>query len=321
MKVISLRSFLQNIEKVMFQEGNFVVCFRSKEFPSLFFSLILKKITALFGNIFSIDVCQRSLSEIQATLATSFLGTTTLYWLRNVSDLDRSTKRALISSCAVYQGPHKIILFLTDDDTIPAPSWLCVEVPEMVGKEEALLIALLYSYEISASRVAALFDSFGSAYMQLPPDTICMFLYYAALMGKQESDLSWYVQKLIIPKQSLFSVSQYFFEKNGHALYALWSTVLDQYELVFWSSFWSDQLWRATEYIEKMREGMLTEKNKKELRLPFSFTQKTWQKYTVAELQRAHEYVYDLDVRFKSGGGDIWLLDHFYTKFLANVFK
>jgi len=319
MKILSFRTFLSDWYSFLSVDGKYVLFFKSTAQNSLFFSLFMEKVRQKGKSVLSLDVTHHSLDEIQRTLSATMLGTSSFYWLRMIDELDEKAKKNLLSYCAEYKGPHTIILCL-DDLNHDYVSWISVEIPDMIGKEEAILIALLYPHDIPAARVTTLFDHLGSAYVHIPLDTFCMLLQYSVLIGKQDADLVPYIQALITPKQSLFSLSQYLFEKNGPAFYALWHTIGDQHERVFWPSYWSDQVWRAAEFVEKMREGTMTEKSKKELRLPFSFVQKTWRLYTVTELQRAHASIYDLDVRFKRGGQE-WLLDFFYVKFLSNCYK
>jgi hypothetical protein len=123
-----------------------------------------------------------------------------------------------------------------------------------------------------------------------------------------------------VPELSLFTLSQYFFARDGMRFFKQWSILKDQYAAPFWISFWSEQLWRASSFIELSEQHNFAEAKRISFKLPFSFIQRDWKNVTVQELKRAHDVLYHCDCAIKNGG-DPNVLELFYTDYLQRQYR
>ncbi len=92
------------------------------------------------------------------------------------------------------------------------------------------------------------------------------------------------------------------------------AALCDVYPEMFWVSFWSDQLWRASQYIAMQKVGDRASARSIGFRLPFSFLQRDWQTVREDKLKRAHEIMYAFDFSIKTGGScsfELMFLDFF----------
>jgi hypothetical protein len=69
-----------------------------------------------------------------------------------------------------------------------------------------------------------------------------------------------------------------------------------------------------------MKQKKYTEAKKAQYKLPFSFINRDWSKYTLVELRNAHHFLSTLDFQLKNGFSEIGL-EHFYTQFFDGKFK
>jgi hypothetical protein len=93
----------------------------------------------------------------------------------------------------------------------------------------------------------------------------------------------------------------------------------DDYAPTFWANFWADQIWRAYVYCDLMKQQRHTDAKKVQYKLPFSFINRDWHRYDLAELRNAHHFLTTLDFRLKNGSSELGL-EHFYSQFFEDVF-
>lgn len=109
------------------------------------------------------------------------------------------------------------------------------------------------------------------------------------------------LQKIIITQKSLFKLSEYFFAKREKMFLSYWHKVRTEYPHEFWVSFWSEQLWQAALFLAIMKEKRVATIEKHVRRLPFSFVKRDWRRCNKREIIVAHNFLYHIDYRLKSG--------------------
>ena len=75
----------------------------------------------------------------------------------------------------------------------------------------------------------------------------------------------------------------------------------NHYAPEFWIAFFSEQLWQASIYVQYVSQNNAAEGRKYAYRLPFSFFQKDYKKYTLEQFARAHDFLYAIDHGTKNG--------------------
>jgi len=299
---------------------NVVIHFKGEgTYPLLFFSLLVKKLKSILDmQIETVSVESNNLSQVKAKLETSFLGQQTLYWLQDVGSIKGKNKNNIIEYINAYKGPNIIVLFATNAVKIKKREGLClVEVGERVAHKDFLKIVSFFQKPIS-KMVINFIEKIFRLNPVIPLDTACMLMKYAFLTGKgYKAFIDEWLDKIMIPEKSLFTLSQYFFTKDYKKFFQLWSNIRDDYGDVFWIVFWSEQLWRASSFVSQMQNRNFAEAKKVSFRLPFAFTQRIWRNFNVDELKNAHDFIYSVDCSLKNGG-DPFSLELFYSKFLNN---
>ena len=130
---------------------------------------------------------------------------------------------------------------------------------------------------------------------------------------------TWF-EKIVVPEESLFSLAQFFFARKKDAFFKVWLNLKDEYNGAFWTTFWSEQLWKAYHVVSLRKEGNFAAAKQMESRLPFSFLQKDWKTFDAKELSHAHDFLYSIDHRLKNGLSDNGL-EIFYHGFMRGAFK
>lgn len=292
-----------------------VVLLTGESYPLLFCSQLfisLKKTEQVITPVVD-DV-----SQLRGQLETSFLGQGMQYWLCSFDELSKANKQAWFSYLHSYTGPHTIFFFSSE---VPQPihaSWFVVRMPAHVDKE--LMEHILGWYNGNAKTARAAIEKLAVIHDQISLDVAVLLVQYALVMGtnSQEFFNTW-LDKIIEPTSSLFTLSQAFFAKQPRQFFTHLAPMDDYYVPQFWISFWSEQLWRASAYLALMQANERADAKRISFRLPFSFLNRDWRRYSHQELQRAHHFLYDIDYQLKHGGSPL-ALDLFYSKFLTGGF-
>lgn len=290
-------------------------CFQGSDYPLLFFTLFFRRLEALQSKKYQmIDGAESEFPELCAQLATSFLGQTSSYWLKNISSSDARTKKLLFS----YQGPHQLAFFIDEEVTIEQSLAMVIKIESTVTKEQ---YQELYTWLYGQAAHQTTLDSLFAKQAIMPLETACLLMQYQPVVGRHLKDFTeQIVEKLVVPEKSLFLLSQLFFSKNSSEFFKLWHLVEIDYPQEFWVVYWSEQLWQAYIFIQALPTQGPVEAKKLVYRLPFSFMQKDWKLYKSTELINAHDFLYTLDHYNKNGAGS-YGLEVFYHKFLHGHFK
>ena len=311
---MKLRTFLAHRQK---QEAlrTPVIYFSGERYPTLFCSLLVGQLKQLNYSLKVVHPDEVDWQTLQASLNTTFLGAVQVFWLGDLSALDARSKKKLLTYLATYQGPHTVLCYISDKDA-PSKNTAVVSLTESLQKVDVEALFQFF-WKSSAERFLKMVKN---DYKTLPLDSLLLMGQYSLLLGgKTQSFMrSWY-EKLVLPESSLFMLSQSFFARKRDMFFRSWLSLKDDYNPAFWTVFWSEQLWRAYHVITLRKAQKFTEAKQMSYRLPFSFLQSGWQNVTAQELNNAHNFLYQVDFRVKSGGSEL-ALEYFYNKFFSRQF-
>ncbi|HEB41565.1 MAG TPA: hypothetical protein ENI08_00925 [Candidatus Dependentiae bacterium] len=268
----------------------------------------------------SVDVDEQKESLIQARLETSFLGTSILYWFGNLAKLNYKTQERWITYLQEYRGPHTIAFFITEDTSFSfVQGAVTVHIPDTVSHKEMIVLQQLLP-TISSTLNKQFLQQLGKKQQNISLDLSCLLIHYALLIGKNSDTFFTAWLDHIMPLQtSLFLLSQHFFAKNTRLFFVEWLRIQNNYSPQFWIAFWSEQLWRATLWVDLASNKSYIEAKKIQFKLPFAFIKRDWKNYHADELQHAHQFVTAVDYHLKNNGSSC-ALDLFYSKFFLNQF-
>ncbi len=282
------------------------------QYPPLFcqaFIQVLEQKVGLQKTLLGLDD-QLSWVSLESALRTTFLGQKKLCWFGSIGEYDAATKKKLATLLATYQGPHHVWLFVPEKDLplFTVESTVMIKLDSLATTEKVALKQAVYG--ASAASVM------GKKNAQLSWDQEHVMAGYAAVLGKNTEQFmnTWY-DKIIQPDESLFTLAQAFFARRPDTFFPLWNAVKHEYVGVFWTSFWSDQIWRAYYVIQLRHQEKATQAQQLSFRLPFSFLQRDWKAFSLDELQRAHQFLYDADCALKNGASEE-CIDVFCTAFV-----
>lgn len=301
---------------------NTVVHFKVKqEYPLLFFSLLFNKcISRQNRSIIYLDLTA-SADDLFAQLETSFLGMSKIYFLGFLDELSKNVLDKWANYIQTYQGPNQLLYISCHDVPFIKSSHIRIEVTEDALSKKGFIE--LFTYFVKKPQQAD-FDYIDKIYAKtgaLGLDVACMILHYMQVTGSKKHEFlqSW-IDGIVIPDYSLFNLSQYLFAKETTSFLNYWRHMKMSYTEQFWIAFWSEQLWRAAYYCKYMQEGKFREAKTVAYRLPFSFLQKEYKKYSFLELSNAHDWLYTLDYDLKNGSSETGL-DLFFYSFFAHDYK
>lgn len=288
-----------------------------KTAPILFASFLMSHLKQ-HGSIDSFHVADVSLAQLCSRLETSFLGMEVTYWIKGIDELDKKTHQALFRYLEGYNGPHRVVLFCTNQSLSNSSRISMIELPDHVPT--SLIPVLLQLTKRKNLTLEKQLVSLVKTYETLTLDQMCMALEYTKIVSKVD-EVAQLVDRMVESEKSLFTLSQYFFAKNSSEFYRLWSTYQDYYPVTFWCVYWSEQLWRAYFTRLYLEKSQYAHAKTVSTRLPFSFMQKDWKKSSLVELKNAHQWMYDLDRAYKNNIETESGIDLFYTKFFLNEFS
>ena len=294
-----------------------VYCFTSKQsYPLIFFYFLKKYIVKHVKQpLFSLSLDELSVADIERTLQSSLLGMRMWYWFADLTDLEVKKRDAILSFAASYKGPHSLLFFIQKEDASHHKELLYIEIPEVLTKQEAYQVVENLAIHSSAQKLVDLLYQHGNMQGYSIED-VCKGVWYLLLSGSARSAFIKEQLPLIIePHTALFGLTSDFFAKKRKPFFAHWNRMQGAYPLPFWTAFWFEQLWRAYFYILCMQKGEYAEAKKIAFRLPFSFINTDWKKYTPEQCLYASQQMYTIDQKTKTGS-DGSELDLFFSCFL-----
>jgi hypothetical protein len=293
-----------------------VILFSSKQYPVIFFSALLSQLRHTYQvDPKSIVFDQLSSQALHAQLSTTFLGRSDLLWLGDLSSVEPALlKKQMLALLVSYQGPHRLMGCVHPDDKSLQMKGVISLDEDFSEYDRRALVTFLFPHIPSAVEKLVKGTRIASV------DQLSMIAQYAGVIGKNVSLFSeTWMKKINAPESSLFDLSSYFFGRKTEQFWTAWNLLKDEYAAPFWTTYWSEQLWRAHYVIKLYKENKITEAKQLSFRLPFSFLQRDWKNISAAELQHAHQFLYDGDYAFKNGGSEFFL-EVFYATFLTKQF-
>ncbi len=287
-----------------------VICLKSSNYPLLFG----RAFSMYYAEQLGLAFCYQSMqadnqSAAMAALQTSFLGSTSCYWLGSFDDLSKSKQKVWAEFFKKYTGPHTLIVF--SSASFSAPDIETIELPDVV---DGLLFQKI-AQMLGQKKVSFQSPLFGQT-NKISLDEAYLFVKYDGVLGKGSATFAkdW-LPDMVVPEVSLFSLSQALFDRKASSFFRLWKQLAHRYAAPFWITFWSEQMWRAYHYILYQKKGKQLDAKKMGYRLPFSFLNRAWRNYTLEELKSYHHFLYDMDHHVKNGGST-HILDLFYAMVL-----
>ena len=325
---MQLKAALSKIQEDSLLSGLSVIMLSGHENPLMFLTTFYQRLRNIEIEVTFLDTESFSFEDCKSQFEMSFLGMRRLYILKHFSSMDAEAKKKWHTYLERYEGPHVVLFFdcleavkKDKDESIKQKvlgersTHLLIEIP---GTIDIGLYKEIFSYfypavSINPNFVTALF----SAHSELTLDDACRCMSYQTVVGRHWNSFfdSW-ISKLIVSETSLFLLSETFFAKNPKKFFKLWKGCKETYPVEFWIAYWSEQLWQAVQYIQRVRQFGIVEAKKNKHRLPFSFMNVDYKKHSQISLSQAHDLLYTLDYCLKNGA-DSAGLELWYHKFLV----
>ena len=179
-----------------------------------------------------IDVHQEDFSGVQAKLETSFLGQKTIYWLKNCIDLDEKKKKQLLTYLSGYSGPNIVGIFLSLDMPTP-PNAQEIIIEPLIDQKTFTHIAQFLDKDtpiVSGQLLTRVYKQSET----IPLDTLCLLMHYQKVLGgNTDYFISSWLEKIVTPEKSLFTLSTYFFAKKAQLFLSEWKKISQEYSEQF----------------------------------------------------------------------------------------
>lgn len=257
-----------------------------------FHRTLLQKLTPQDYRVLSLD--DYNLEDLFAQLSITFLGQTSIYALKD-GDLSASHRKKIDSFLNEYSGPHTVYFFTSD--TVYQKNALMLETVitkkiflELVALNNDLCVAPNFIEKLFTLKASYTFD-----------ESLTLITYGHLLGARSEAFFTDWVNRILVDDISLFTLSHYFFAQQKNLLLQEWSRLKERYPVEFWIAFFSEQLWQAVLYNQYASRGKAAEIKRFTYRLPFSYLQKEWKKYSIEQLTAAHDFLYEVDHGQKNG--------------------
>jgi len=318
-KISNIQDYLS---KSFWKNNSLITCFYSPEYPLLFSSFLQKILKFQNLNLTSLASSNyNNFNNYKSSLDVSILGQKNVMWLSDINNLDLKNKKLLLNYLSNYSGPHKIAFFITDLEYTKILSKnskfnlinLSTSSKSIINNLSSYY-KLNYNLNISSKFINLLHN------LKLTLDQIIILFNYGISCGENYQDFehNW-LNKIIILEQTLFDLSSSFFSRDAKNFLNNWEKVKDNYPEQFWTVFWSEQLFRAHAYILLQKDKNYIQAKKAAYKLPFSFINIDWHKFSSLELSKAHDFMQKIDFDLRHGSSNI-LLDLFFLKFLNKSF-
>lgn len=287
--MLTIDQFIQHPVMQLHKEG---------DYPLLFIRSLLEKINDHVP-VRVIDIKEQSFDELASALHVSFLGMKQWFWFGDVHLYSEKEKQQFLKLIQTYQGPHHIAFFSADKEASLAKH--VISIHDCSSEQEFHDLVTRWHGPVSKSLSHAI-PYFFKKRKQFTPDQILLLADYGSLSGNLLSTFmdEWF-DRLIVSQDSLFTLSSLFFGRQSSFL-TTWYSLKQLYPPVFWTTYWSEQLFRASAYIKAQEKKDVKEARSISFKLPFSFINHDWKKISLTELAHLHDSMYQLDCSLKQGG-------------------
>lgn len=318
---MELSEFIKKAPSIIEKDEISVILIQGAVYPHLFFTQYFELLKSQIScDIKMIDV-QSNDFNFKSQLSTSFLGMNCVYWLSNAGDLKLKQKDDVIKYLMGYQGPHTVIAFFDTKTSLDQQKHLLlVSVRDRYFLDDAKLLWPTSDLEQS-KKILFFLTQIYKLKSSYSLDELYLLKNYQDLLGTDSKIFyqSW-VARLVTADTSLFTLSQFFFEKKEKDFFKLWLQIKPLYSDMFWVSYWSDQVYRAYFFIRFTHAENYAAAKHVSFGLPFSFLKQTYKMYQLHELQGFHQGMYTIDIVLKNGGNS-YEIDQIYIDFFTGKFK
>ncbi len=321
--------FLQQAQNKSFWADKRVICFKGKNYPSLFFDRLFE----FLEKENTLPFCRKNLFllfeqkfSVTASLQQSFLGEKIFYWLGEYNFGAKEKKKAeSLDFLLNYRGPHFIAFYLNDEKLSSAvlsklKKIEVVEIDAAIDKDLFQRLLKLFNKSVQngkADLVKRIFQQANS----LSLGRSLWLMSYLDLVNPKKAEIFYeYLSAIIIEMQpSLNLLSHYFFLRQAKPFFKIWSRICNDYSQMFWIFFWSEQMWRASHVVKFLKQKNFAGARSMGYRLPFMFIQQGWKNFSLQELADYHQFLYNIDYALKVGSTfcalDLFYFNHFKKRF------
>jgi hypothetical protein len=315
-------SNIQDVEQLDAQERK-IICFVGfdSQYPQQLFVFLMRALKEQFKkNISFIDLCSTELLAFRTLLSMSFLGNSALYWLGNINTLSDKKLQEYLTYLSTYTGPHIILLYVSQEqkELLRDVSYVIMCEP-VITVEQFCGLAHLNSF--NAMRSITFFARLLMRRHKIIPLEIAFLLVrYASVLGRNsEQFIDDWLEYLVPSQESLFALSKSFFARDACSFYMQLAILEPMYTPVFWTTYWSEQLFRAYWFV-RLKSAGATAASLGSIgqRLPFSFIERDWRSTSCIALKDLHAFVYTIDYELKNGGSPV-LLELLYARYFVSA--
>ncbi|MCL4360739.1 hypothetical protein M1446_00075 [Candidatus Dependentiae bacterium] len=295
---------------------NKLICFRGSQYPSFFFSLFFNKLKSQV-ELQKINLEDQDINQLKITLDMSFLGNSANYWLKDLTILDSKISKNFYSYLENYRGINTIIFFADETVKIDKNNFFIIELPTKIDE---ILYKKIFKFFFDSITDDFFTNQIFNEFDNLAIDDACILMRYQSISSRRSGQLfSDLIKKIFSPELSLFTLSQNFFGLESGQFLKNWQKIESNYPIEFWITYWSDQIWQASIFIYNAQKSGIQDAKKMVNRLPFSFMQKDYKRFSLKELSKAHDFLYKLDFNNKNGAGsfglELWFFKFFQRDF------
>ncbi|MEX2438093.1 MAG: hypothetical protein WD449_02460 [Candidatus Babeliales bacterium] len=292
-----MQLLLQFLAQPFPRDTNAVFAFKGAVYPYLMFPLLIRPWALRYGAIQVLAAISTSFASIQGQLSQTFLGQQSTFWLGSLDELSKHDYDQLIKYLEQYEGPHRVLFYTANE--LKLAHGQTIEIPQKLSMQDAY--SLVQGDEQFQLRVKTFINAIYKQVGECTIDQACLMVQYGALIGRHHTHfIQEWLAKIIPGEASLFTLSTYFFARKPSLFYKEWLLIKDNYPDVFWIIYWSEQVWRASYYIQ-LRGNNFVAAKRIAYRLPFSFINNDWKKIAPVELMQAHSELYQIDCDVKNG--------------------
>jgi len=281
---------------------NKTICFKGKKdsYPLLFFSLLFRQLKQTCSHPVQVLSHDIGIALIKSSLATSFLGQASLYWLKNIAAYKPKQKKELVSFLKHYSGLNGAVFFVDETIVCAKKDFGCmIDIPEKIDETSFRSLCSFLGHKSIAGHARLLFEKNKA----ITIDEACLLIQYAVVNGRYMNRfVDVWMDKIVAPEHSLSTLSSAFFSKDTQRFFSVWSQMEADYSPQFWIVFWSEQLWRAFNFVEYANKGQILEAKRIGFRLPYNVKNYLWQKLDLTRLKDLHDLLYKVDYSLKNGG-------------------
>jgi hypothetical protein len=255
------------------------------------------------GRHLSLPAHQNEISSFQSQLMQTFLGEQEIVWCEPEKGSRKQAKLLgqLFSFLFEYKGPHAVWMLCDEEKAKEIPARIKRYVlPDQCSFSDISALARWWGYE-RAETVLAHIKAMKQPY-SCTVDEACTLVRHAEFLPMRNAQKAEaYLTAFYASEYSLYDLADLYFSGKKEAFFKRFSEVVDRYGDMFWIAFWGEQLWRAYWVCVFMQKGQQTRARAMSFRLPRSFLNGAWRRYSLETLAARYEQLFFFDSCVKKG--------------------